>query len=128
MVGFLKPVLDRSIVVDNYIGDFFEEEVKISYYYVFVVQVGTSAFPFVLAACCEHASSGGVMWSSDNFSKEAELSCSYHVLDAGDVVEHAAYFLVADVVFLDGGDRNVDDPANILVQEYFELSEEGLAE
>ncbi len=81
----------------------------------------------MLAAGGEHASGGGIIWSSDNLSEEAKLLCSYHILNAGDVIKHPAHLLIAYVIFLDVSDQNVDDPADVAVQEDFKLAEEGLA-
>ncbi len=81
----------------------------------------------MLAAGNEHALGRGIIWSSDNLSKEAKLSCSNHILNAGDVIKHPAYLLVAYVILLDISDQNVYDPADVAVQEDFKLVEEGLA-
>ncbi len=81
----------------------------------------------MLTAGGEHASDGGIIWSSDNLSKDTKLLCSYHILNAGDVIKHPAYLLVAYVILLDVSDQNVDDPVDVAVQEDFKLAEEGLA-
>jgi hypothetical protein len=81
----------------------------------------------VLAAGGEHALGGSIVWSSDNLSKKAKLSCSYHILNTGDVMKHPVYLLVGYVILLDVSDQNVDDPVDVAVQEDFKLVEEGLA-
>ncbi len=62
---------------------------------VLVVQVGTPNFAFVLAARSEHASGGGIVWSSDHLANEAELPRSYHILDAWYVIKHLTNLLVS---------------------------------
>ena len=81
----------------------------------------------MLAAGGEHALGRGIVWSSDNLSEEAKLPCSYHILNAGDVIKHPAYLLIAYVILLDISDQNVDYPADVAVQGDCKLVEEGLA-
>jgi hypothetical protein len=66
--------------------------------YVFVVEIGTSTFKFVLTAGCEHPTSWRVMWTSYYFAKEAKLSGSNHVYDTWYVIEHLAILLIAGVI------------------------------
>ncbi len=61
---------------------------------VLVVQVGTPNFALVLAARSEHASGRGIIWSLDHLANEAELPCSYHILDAWYIIKHLKNLLV----------------------------------
>ena len=88
---------------------------------VFVVEIGTSAFAFVLTAGCEHPTSWRVMWTSYYFAKEAKLSGSNHVYDTWYVIEHLANLLIADVVFLNLHYGDVEYPPDATMKENFKL-------
>ena len=61
-----------------------------------------------------------------NLSKESKLSGIDHVLDTRYVVEHAAYFLVLDMLVLHVGDGDVKDSPHATMKENFETTEEVL--
>ena len=48
---------------------------------ILIVKERASWFAFVLAACCQHASGGGIVRAKDDLAKETELSGCNHVLD-----------------------------------------------
>ena len=86
---------------------------------VFVVEIGTSGFAFVLTAGCEHPTSWRVMWTLYYFAKEAELSGGNHVYDTWYVVEHLANLLIVDVVFLNLHYGDVEYPPDAMMKENF---------
>ena len=73
------------------------------------MMVRTALIVFVLAAVGEHVSSRAVDRPAYNLSKESKLSGSDHVLATGYVIEHAAYFLVLNMLVLQVGDGDVKD-------------------
>ena len=73
------------------------------------MMVRTALFVFVLAAVGEHVSSRAVDRPANNLSKESKLSGSDHVLATRYVIEHAAYFLVLNMLVLQVGDGDVKD-------------------
>ncbi len=82
----------------------------------------------VLAAGGEHAAGRAVNSPPDNFPKEAKLPGSDHVLDAWYVIEHAAYLLMLEMLFLHIGDGDVKDPPNTAMEENFKAAEEVLSQ
>jgi hypothetical protein len=120
------PVLDRAVIVDNNFRCASKEKAKVLDNNIFVMEVRTFLLSFVLAACGEHASGGGVMRTANNFTQETKLMGSDHVLDTWDAVKNSPYFFIADVVVLDFGDRYVKDTSDATVEKYFKAAEEGL--
>ena len=90
---------------------------------VLVVEVRTSNFPLVLAACRKHSSGWSIVRASYHFAYEAELSRRNHILDAWDVVNHLTYFLVPYVSLFDIAHREIEYPSNIPMEKNFELME-----
>jgi hypothetical protein len=76
----------------------------------------------VLAAGGEHAAGRVVKRSPDNFSKEAELPGSGHVLDTWNGIEHVAYLLVPNVVFPHINDGDAENLLDASMKEYFETA------
>ena len=90
---------------------------------VLVVEVRTSNFPLVLAACRKHSSGWSIVRASYHFADEAELSRRNHILDAWDVVEHLTHFLVSYLSLFDITHREIEYPSNISMEKNFELME-----
>ena len=89
---------------------------------VLVVEVRTSNFPLVLAACRKHSSGWSIMRASYYFADEAKLSRRNHILYAWDVVKHLTHFLVSYSSFLYIGHREVEYPSNISMEKNLELT------
>ncbi len=87
----------------------------------FVVDIGTSAFAFVLTAGCEHPTSWRVMWTLYYFTKEAKLSGGIHVHKTWNVIEHLMNLLVANVMFLNLHYGDVEDLPDAMMEEYFKF-------
>ena len=68
------------------------------------MKVRAASIAHVLAAGGEHEVGRAVNRPPDNFPKEAKLPSSDHVLDAWYVIEHPAYLLILEMLFL-----HVDD-------------------
>jgi hypothetical protein len=83
------------------------------------MEIGTSAFAFVLTAGCEHPTSWRVMWTLYYFAKEAELSGGSHVYDKWNVTEHLTNLLIADVVFLNLHYGDVEYPLDATMTENY---------
>ncbi len=83
------------------------------------MEIGTSAFAFVLTAGCEHPMSWRVMWTLYCFAKEAELSGGNHVYDTWYVIEHLVNLIIADVVFLNLYYGDVEYPPDATMKENF---------
>ncbi len=94
---------------------------------VFVVEIGTSVFVFVLTAGCVYPTSWRVMWTLYYFAKEAKLSGSNHVYDTWFVIEHLANLLIADVVFLNLHYGDVEYLPDATMKENFKLSKKVLS-
>ena len=92
------------------------------------MMVRTALIAFVLAAGGEHAVGRAVNRPTYNLSKESKLSGSDHVLDTWYVVEHAAYFLVLNMLVLHVDDGNVEDSPHTVMKENFEMAEEVLSQ
>ncbi len=90
------------------------------------MKVGAASIALVLAAGSEHAAGRVVNRPPDNFPEEAKLPGSDHVLDAWYVIEHAAYLLILEMLFLHVGDGDMKDPPNAAMEEDFEAAEEVL--
>jgi hypothetical protein len=89
---------------------------------IFVVEIGTSTFAFVLTAGCDHPTSWRVMWALYYFTKEAKLSGSNHVHNTWNVIEHLTNLLVANVTFLNLHYGDVEDLPDAMMEEYFMFS------
>jgi hypothetical protein len=85
------------------------------------VEIGTSAFAFVLTAGCEHPMSWRVMWTLYYFTKEAKLSGGNHVQNTWNVIEHLTNLLVANVTFLNLHYEDVEDLPDATMEEYFKF-------
>ena len=68
---------------------------------VLVVEVRTSNFPLVSAACRKHSSGWSIVRASYYFADEAELPRRNHILYAWDVVKHLTHFLVLYMLLFD---------------------------
>ncbi len=91
------------------------------------MEIGTSAFAFVLTAGCEHPMSWRVMGTSYYFAKEAKLSGGNHVYDTWYVIEHLANLLILDVVFLNLHYGDVEYPPDAMMKENFKLPKKVLS-
>jgi hypothetical protein len=89
------------------------------------VKVRTASIAFVLAAG-EHAAGRAVDRPAYNLSKESKLSGSDHFLDTRYVVEHAAYFLVSNILVSLVSDGDVKNSPYTAMKENFETAEEVL--
>ncbi len=87
-----------------------------------------SSIAFVLTADGEQAAGRTVDRPAYNLSKESKLSCSDHVLDTRYVIEHAAYFLVLDMLVLHVSDGDVKNSPHTVMKEDFEVAEEVLSQ
>ncbi len=87
----------------------------------FVVEIGMSAFAFVLATGCKHLMSWRVMWTLYYFTKEAKVSGSNHVHNTWNVIEHLTNLLVANVTFLNLHHGDVEDSPDATMEEYFKF-------
>ena len=90
------------------------------------MKVRVALILFMLAAGGEHATGRVVDRPMYNLSKESKLSGSNHVLDTWYVVEHAAYFLLSDMLVLHVDDGDVKDSSRAAMKEDFEMAEEVL--
>jgi hypothetical protein len=90
------------------------------------VEIGTSAFAFVLTVGCEHPPSLRVMWTLYYFAKEAKLSGGNHVYDTWYGIEHLANLLIVDVVFLNLHYGDVEYPPDAMMKENFKSSKKVL--
>ena len=89
---------------------------------VLVVEVRTSNFPLVLAACRKHSSGWSIVRASYYFADEAELSRRNHILYAWDVVKHLTHFVISYSPLLNVAHREVKYSSNIPMEKYFELT------
>ncbi len=90
------------------------------------MKVGAASIALVLAAGGEHAAGRAVDRPPDNFPEEAKLPGSDHVLDAWYVIEHVAYVLISEMLFLHVNDGDVKDPPNAAMEDDFKVAEEFL--
>ena len=84
-------------------GHVLEEEAEIFDHEVFSCRLRLTSAAFVVAVCCDHVAGWVVGWSAYHLSNEAHLLRCNHILDAGDGVEHSAYFAVAEMLVAHGG-------------------------
>ena len=92
------------------------------------MKVRTASIMYVLAAGGEHAAGRAVDRPAYNLSKESKLSGSDHVLDTWYVIEHAAYFLVSNMLVSHIGDEDVKDSPHAAMKENFKTTEEVLSQ
>ncbi len=121
----MEPVLDRAIIIDNNFRGTCKENLESAYDDIFIMKVRSSLLAFVLAACSEHASGRSVVGASDNFTKEAELAGSNHILYTWNTIEHLSDFLVVNVFVFNIQDGNVEDATYAAVKKYFKAAKKG---
>ena len=91
------------------------------------MKVRSSLPAFVLAACSEHALGRSLVGALDDFTEEAKLAGSDHVLYTWNTIEHLLDFLVVNVFAFNIQDGNVEDAMYAAVKKYFEAAKKGLS-
>ena len=121
MQSFVDPASQGTISVDLDSGHVLEEEAEIFDHEVFPGCLWSAYTAFVITARCDHVARRAVGRSTYHFPDEVHLSCGNHVSDTRNGIEHAAYFVVAKVLFSHVGHRDMQDASYAAVEEHFEL-------
>ncbi len=72
----------------------------------------------MVTACRDHVTGRVVRWASDHFPDKVHLSGRNHVSYAGDGIKHAAYFAIAQTLFLYCCHRDLENASDASVEEY----------
>ncbi len=99
MRSFVDPALQGTISVDLDSGHVLEEEAEIFDHEVFPGCLWSAYTAFVITTRCDHVARRAVGRSTYHFPDEVHLSCGNHVSDTRNGIEHAAYFVIAKVLF-----------------------------
>ena len=120
--GFLNPALEGAKIVDSDFGNVGEEETKVLDDVVLGVEIWTSHWADIVAACRQHLLHRAIGGGAYNLSKEVHLSrCDHHVADARDVIEHPSNMFIMDAFILDSCDQDIKDSVVTAMKEDFKL-------
>lgn len=109
MHSFVDPASQGAISIDLDGGHILEEETEVFDHEVFPGCLWSANATFVVTTRCNHVARRAVRWATHHLPNEVHLSRGNHVADTRDGIEHAAYFVVAKVLFAYFGHRNVHD-------------------